>query len=1120
MDFEKFILENAELLLEANVYNVKVPYENVSILDYLKKHTQYIGTQQGKNVFVKKLSKLLLNAPKWHHDVRQLPPDAPEWARQGLENKDLVYFKPDQELEDVVSNIAHYVAAIEQDSKQTKNEDAKVVATRELQKFPKVENLEVLQQKANEYFKRGSKKAGREISGMTEVIDAGDGFTWYELIEEQAFKREGKVLQNCIGSYYTAAKSRSENTRIFILKTPVNETVVGLRIKDHEFQEAKGKNNKPPIAKYMPYVGKFINGFNVKVGTNQYDLTNAGYVYIDHNLLSVPEAIKRYVDSKKLFDLNKGMSVHKIIVPDRNLSKLIYGESEAIGTPTSTVYVFEIRDSQDNPHQGIVVKNKEVTDIKRHNPDAVKRAVNESLITLVEAPDNTKPIIADAIEELVDRGYVVDVGKKVAGEITWQDGHIFDANKGNFKPRKPQGKHTTDAKFHDEWEKYDETTAPGLFKSLNPVGWIPQGNDHEGVKNIYLRTVRKAKHEHKEDTRDIMLAGVEREGGLLDIMLIDGNGMTNKTGAGHKVGVGIHGGSIVDYAKRDPKLVDAIKHLANSLELKLPNQTLYKIGLTGEPGKYTDVEDIVKPQEVPGRVPAIKYDFTKITPEERRMGAFFSVITHPDHLGVRPKKDRPWNTSDTPVDRFDYGEHSGPKKMPDIHKKDKFTGDVHDKILKNTNKHAPDALYVLDVEYGHDKKHPVYLITNGNKIVRVDDHTANHEWQHWEDNSNVASQIRSFAQEHGFTFKRGAIKGGQKSDLMIHRQDIMSSEEALTTKQHEIRGKHRTPEEKVEQIPFHNGYTLKKVDPNKFAKWARKGPKKNISGEGWVLEDEHGNPITVGIVHNKKVKDFYAVDKKDPPLHPDLLSDTAPEWMVNLHQRKHDEWSKKDRAMQETGLPVESGLDSAALPYFLSAAKKLGWDLSGTNNKHISLTGKTRDALDRLERRSSSGGQHRKTKGHMTQYEKKLHNMGLVNIIQKSGDNVAVVANDKGRRALRSENWIETAHGAAEIDKSFTLPMEQPKQEEKKEKTPKKKTKATGSNKASQALSKFEEMINDNDGTMPSRKEFMTVLQDDPFNMSKAGAQTYYYNTKTKYMKANDMLPESYSFKWFVEFLG
>ena len=41
-------------------------------------------------------------------------------------------------------------------------------------------------------------------------------------------------------------------------------------------------------------------------------------------------------------------------------------------------------------------------------------------------------------------------------------------------------------------------------------------------------------------------------------------------------------------------------------------------------------------------------------------------------------------------------------------------------------------------------------------------------------------------------------------------------------------------------------------------------------------------------------------------------------------------------------------------------------------------------------------------------------------------------------------------------------------------------------------------------GAIPTRGEFINYMSDEPFSMSKSGAQTYYYTTKKKYAALNE----------------
>ena len=75
---------------------------------------------------------------------------------------------------------------------------------------------------------------------------------------------------------------------------------------------------------------------------------------------------------------------------------------------------------------------------------------------------------------------------------------------------------------------------------------------------------------------------------------------------------------------------------------------------------------------------------------------------------------------------------------------------------------------------------------------------------------------------------------------------------------------------------------------------------------------------------------------------------------------------------------------------------------------------------------------------------------------------------------------------------------------------------AGGESKAARAMARFREMAAANGGQIPSRADFIAVLRQEPFNMSPAGASTYYHNIKVKYAQAAGQLGEAFTFKEYI----
>ena len=280
------------LLNEANVYNID------AVKQYIQQAVKDITDPEISKILAKKLQTWLINHEPNLRPISVVPDDAPDWAKQSVERGDLMQFIPTPDLNDTVTNIAHYIQAAIANTASPDN-NVVVRAKQELNGLPKIQNLELLSQKAAQYFAVGSKRGNAaNTEGMEEEREY-NGWIWYKLKTAEAFSREGKILQNCIGSYWTLNKCQSEGNTIHVLRTPQNDTVVAVRAHGVEIQEIKGKNNKPPVERYMPYVFNFVKDSNLKVTNSsaKNELKNAGYhVFADKLIVPLSQASDVYYD--------------------------------------------------------------------------------------------------------------------------------------------------------------------------------------------------------------------------------------------------------------------------------------------------------------------------------------------------------------------------------------------------------------------------------------------------------------------------------------------------------------------------------------------------------------------------------------------------------------------------------------------------------------------------------------------------------------------------------------------------------------------------------------------------------------------------------------------------------
>jgi len=127
------------------------------------------------------------------------------------------------------------------------------------------------------------KKQGEKVTENPEdvktILDFKDGFRVVKLIGQNAFKREGLLMSNCVASYY------GRDTEVYSLRDQFNNPHCTME-KD---QQVKGKGNGDIHPKYVSYVVKFLEWAGMTVGDSE--MAHLGYVNI--------EKLLQYIGNKK-----------------------------------------------------------------------------------------------------------------------------------------------------------------------------------------------------------------------------------------------------------------------------------------------------------------------------------------------------------------------------------------------------------------------------------------------------------------------------------------------------------------------------------------------------------------------------------------------------------------------------------------------------------------------------------------------------------------------------------------------------------------------------------------------------------------------------------------------------
>ncbi len=1097
-----------DLLNEANVVNIKDAFDGDSIAAYLDRYAENIGRADIKKMFTKKLSRLLMNDERFHHAVRQLPDDAPDWAKEALQKGELVYFKSHPTLDQTMEHMTHYLSAIEQ-ALEGDNNDEKTVANRELQGFPKAESLDVLEKKSQEYFKRGSKKAASSEEGMTEIMDPGDNYKWFLLKTADAYRRAGKVLQNCIGSYWTREKAKKQGMEIVVLRGPQGFHVAArINNKDHTIEEMKGKNNRPPVDKYMAPVIKFVNKMKLGLARGaESDFKNAGYFYIDGKLYSRPAVIKKFVSKDEMGKTENGDTLVQINAGNSMIAEELFGDvypefRRHLGHHGGgdRVTIYEIRDKgTKRPRITGLVSGKTLEAFHRHSGgvEVEEDGVRESFSLFEKDESASKGAGAELVKELVKRKLIDDVSTKISKDMFWNDRVKLNTETGEYEAVKADRNFKTSDNAFD-WEEHTNNDQVRQIKKAlsSESSWNRTGIDEidpSDVKAVFLaNTERHRGYGNDRDRKPVSYVIIKtKNNALVPAVVSDGGDGVDTTNVSYE------GSPYADVGTRHKGILQSTVELANDQKSDLTKSFRFQNGVVKDDGTYKVYEP--KKQQVEG---GVKIDLKELDPADR-LAAMNAVIRSGPNRTREEFSDKSIHADD-----FELGKRVSAFIKGEKFKKRGYYSDRHMDDTSDWNgreeaealKHIfggkePTAMYLVNLNYGADKKHEAALIADDKRVILVDTSTSGHAYQKWDDYDKVADQLNKFAKGQGLVFDRSSV--GKEKELRVWRGEVKSASGVQKARLGDLESQGRAGLEGADEVPFEDGYKLVRMTPDEQADWARKGLLSDVqTGQGWKLLNADGKPEAVATVKDNKLQSVFT---------------------KGGNRRYMDDDTPEDELIR--GI-AQKRTTRRTMKYINQAMAQFGWDVKPTAQFVIKPESKQHKILQRLDRdpgyRSNVLGRVMSVVPGWSQPhapDRHMSELGIINA-DTSGrgrNRVYLSIAPLGKRLLRQLNAgqsINTTgiHGQADIQQGWTKP--EPK------KAPKRTTTGGGQrgtitgrtkpgSKAEQALNTFTTFVDDND-RIPTRSEFMRTLMADPFNMSKHGAQTYYYTTKAKYAKLNE----------------
>jgi len=142
-------------------------------------------------------------------------------------------------------------------------------APKRLMKMSVVQALSNTEKWNNALMKKG-KMFDEVLNEDIKIIDEFKGFTFVEILSKRSFEREGKLMQNCVSSYF------DRDCTIISMRDKKNMPHATLELNNKTLDQVKGKQNKSVTEKYQDVIIDFMEKHKYNIRSQE--LSNIGYV--------------------------------------------------------------------------------------------------------------------------------------------------------------------------------------------------------------------------------------------------------------------------------------------------------------------------------------------------------------------------------------------------------------------------------------------------------------------------------------------------------------------------------------------------------------------------------------------------------------------------------------------------------------------------------------------------------------------------------------------------------------------------------------------------------------------------------------------------------------------------
>jgi len=225
------------------------------------------------------------------------------WLRAAFHEGEVIYrFRPDTELLSQIRHIIDWIAAaMENDADWLRQLDDRGRP----KKLRKIGSLDQATKEANKamliYAQRAAANGYDDAHGHEKTVKTyGDGYRMVQLLTPGALDRESGYLGHCVGNGAYDAGLKAGRHEFYSLRDANGKghATLEVRLEDNALLQCKGKQNAPPVSKYMPHIQAFLKDrrYKLQESPRHTGLVEQDGVYYDINHLPENFHYKGYLD--------------------------------------------------------------------------------------------------------------------------------------------------------------------------------------------------------------------------------------------------------------------------------------------------------------------------------------------------------------------------------------------------------------------------------------------------------------------------------------------------------------------------------------------------------------------------------------------------------------------------------------------------------------------------------------------------------------------------------------------------------------------------------------------------------------------------------------------------------